>query len=485
MGGGRMRGFPNHFVIRLKESFKSRGTFISLALSSVASLFFWPGSTDSSAAGWNAGTTASGVEGPDLGLALMALWLWLWPALPMLSVSGVITSNIKKVFSSGPLPTLPVGCRTRALAEACVVAVFVLAIQLTAILAVEPRYLFIGHVLREPMSMVELVLHSLSGTAIIFPVLLSWALPARSFEAKWFKPLIWIALILAAVKIGGLATPLLSLVSAGLLSTGVLLTYRLEPDIPKLARKRLAHPDSWFRPYQPSLKLLINDAWRQPISRLGWVILILISVEVVCIILDQHFETYDYTAYFGTTLVLSFFLSLVALRPFGSKQLIASVWGAPGFEPGDFIRAWSVLPIRPVWVLRAVWVHGMVLGLFIWSAAIFVGAFTTWLEVGRFALLDSDGDPVGKLILPQVGAVPCVAGMLLAAAAGNVSRSFLSAVCLVLILAGNVMLIVLRAPVYVHLLVFAVLFFAGALLPLKYAFDLRRLKMNKPMQPGA
>ena len=219
MGGCGMSAFLTHFRIRFQYSVVGRGTLVSLVLISIASLFFWPGSTDSNATGWQAGSTPSGLmEGPVLGLLLMGLWIWLWPALPVLSVSGLITSNKKKTFSMGPLPTLPVGGRTRAVAEACVVLVFVLLIQLAAILLLDPKLLFIGHVLNDPASRSELILHSLSGAVIIFPILLSWALPSSSFEAKWFKPLIWIALVLGSVKLGGLATPLLSAVTGSVLS---------------------------------------------------------------------------------------------------------------------------------------------------------------------------------------------------------------------------------------------------------------------------
>jgi hypothetical protein len=195
---------------------------------------------------------------------------------------------------------------------------------------------------------------------------------------------------------------------------------------------------------------------------------LLFSIEVICMALDYYSPLPELSVYLCSTLVLSFFLSFVALRPFGSKQLIASVWGAPGFEPGDFLRAWLVLPVRPIWVLRAVWVHGMVFGLFIWLAAIFIGAFTTWLEIGRFALIDSDGDAVGFLFIPLVVAVPCVAGMLVSAAAGSVSLSFLSAACLVMTMAGHIILHTSRVSTPVHVLTLAALVCAGGLLPLKY-----------------
>jgi hypothetical protein len=109
----------------------------------------------------------------------------------------------------------------------------------------------------------------------------------------------------------------------------------------------------------------------------------------------------------------------------------------------------------------------------------FVGAFTTWLEVGKFAWLDSDGDAVGFLILPHVVAVPCVAGMLVSAAARNVTRSFLSAACLVLTLAGHILLIALRAPTPVHVLVVAALACTGGLLPLKYLLPNWNFRIRK------
>ena len=477
MGGCGMNAFLTHFGIRFRYSVVSRGTLLSLVLTSIASLFFWPGSTDSNATGWQAGSTPSGlVEGPALGLLLMGLWIWLWPALPILSVSGLITSNKKKTFSMGPLPTLPVGYRTRALAESCVVVTFVVLTQVTAILLLDPKLLFIGHVFNDLTSRSELILHSLSGAVIIFPILLSWALPASSFESKWFKPLIWIALVLGSVKLGGLATPLRSVSTSLLLSAAVLLTCRLEFGFTRFAPKHRSCPESRFRLFKPPFSQLVYDAWRLPFSRLGAVMALLFSIEVICIVLDYYFPLPELSVYLCTTLVLSFFLPFVVLRPFGSKQLIASAWGAPGFEPGDFIRAWLVLPVRPIWVLRAVWVHGMVLGIFIWVAAIFIGSFTTWLEIGQFALLDSDGDPVGFLFIPLVAAVPCVAGMLVSAAAGNVTRSFLSAACLVLSLAGHILLIALRAPTPVHVLVVAVLAGTGGLLPLKYLLPLTSLR---------
>ena len=298
---------------------------------------------------------------------------------------------------------------------------------------------------------------------------------------KWFKPLFWIALVLACLKLGMLATPLLSVATALLLSALILLTSEFEFNLPSLARKRLRRPDSHFRPYRPSFDQLVRDTWWLPLSRLGWVVLVLLLIEIICIVLDYNYDLHDYIVYLGTTFVLSFFLSFVALRPFGSKQPIAGVWGAPGFEPGDFLRAWTVLPVRPIWVLRAVWVYGMVLGLLIWAAAVFVGAFTTWLEVGRFALLDSDGDPVGHLMLPHIFAVPCVAGILVNATAGSPTRSFVSAVCLVAMIVSNVLLIGFRVPVYFHVLVFAALFFAGAVEPLKYVVPIRSLNLGRAL----
>jgi hypothetical protein len=152
------------------------------------------------------------------------------------------------------------------------------------------------------------------------------------------------------------------------------------------------------------------------------------------VLLDARWQLPQLSFYLGTTVAASLLFGFFVLRPLGSVQATASFKGAAGYRHGEFLAAWSVLPVRREAVLRGVYLHGLLTGAFVWTLVMGANLWGSWLATGELGLVDRDGDPVGWIMWPAYGIVPSVAAFLVAGAAGNVPLAFLSFGCAVLYL---------------------------------------------------
>jgi hypothetical protein len=175
--------------------------------------------------------------------------------------------------------------------------------------------------------------------------------------------------------------------------------------------------------------------------------------------------------YFGTIVVLSFALSYIALRPMGSAQAVAGLFGKPNYREGDFVTAWSVLPVRRESVLRGVYLHALLVSLFIFALALGVNLLVAAVESHEWAILDFDRNPAARVFVPLVAAVPCVAGFVAASAAARKGKALLAGLALLAIVHGHLLMLILEVPAPLHAAVLAVLALVGGVPAL---FDLRR-----------
>jgi len=168
--------------------------------------------------------------------------------------------------------------------------------------------------------------------------------------------------------------------------------------------------------------------------------------------------------YFASTLVFSMLIGFVVLRPMGSAQAIAGVWGKTCYEPGDFSRAFGQLPVSRELVLRTVWLHGIITGGLLWLAIVLTGAFNARVALGQAVFFtDSRGRFIGEIVLPMLALVPCAAAFLVEGAAGDRKMAYVSGALFVLSPQILFAMLMLGAPRYGAAVMMAVIALAGSL----------------------
>ncbi len=472
---GALAGFRRHFVTRLRASGTEPSALLVLAGAGLASALLWPGVSGPDGSGWRVGPTGAEAATPEIELAAVLLWMLLWPVLPVTAAAGRATASSRgDALALRALPNLPVRVRSRMLAEVLLVLGFVAAAWLVRLALPGP-----------PGPAVQLAALA-NGALLALPMLLAWAAPAPSFPLLWLRPVLVLVALLGALQAGLLATPVRLAATALTLSAGVLLAGDRELRWPSSLRWRRTRPEPRWRPALPPRRRLRRDFLGEPIRRLGLVAALLVLLQAAVLIADYVSPLPPFVVLVVSAVTFGQILGF-ALRPAGSALIAWGFRGRSGTRTGDFLRAWSVLPVRPESVRRAAWLHGFVVTLGVWSGAALFVAARTWLRTGRPGFVSSDGDSFFPVLLLGLSVVPVAAGLVASAAAGDGTKMALSGGALLGLfnLPGIVLIVTAslaghgsRAPVLLSLGTVVVLTAVGSLPPL-----ILLRKQTRPLSP--
>ncbi|MGV8040022.1 MAG: hypothetical protein AB2L07_08080 [Thermoanaerobaculaceae bacterium] len=400
-----LRGSWLHLRARLRALATSLDGLLLLAIAGTAGVMLWPGLVD--AAGlWTLGLSS----GPDpeprlLDVLVTLLSLLLWPVLPVVAATGRATGTTRgDALAQRAVPALPVGPRARMTAEALIVLVTAVAVRSVWWLTGVPAS---GAFLRD----------TAMGALVALPMVVAWAAPALTVPLLWVRPALTALGLVAAARLGLLASPAtlacssLALTAVLVLSVGVRLPSRR-------AAARTAWTGPTSRPALPPARQLRRDFLLEPCRRLGWVIGGLVGLLAALLVAERFVTLPPFTVYVGSIVVLSQ-LAAMAARPAGSGLFGWALTGRNGARTGDFGRAWAVLPVRPESVRRAAWLHGLVAVLAAWLGAVAAVAVHNWSRTGVLTLDTPDFRIAKELLLVGLIVPPMAAGLVAAATAGD------------------------------------------------------------------
>ncbi len=404
-----------HFRIRLAWTVREPRAAIVLLVFSVVALLHVA----------DPQTLVGGLEDEAGWAAVMVwvMWLYLWPALPAIAAAGRATGGRGTAIRFRALPALPVGPRMRAIAETGVVLSYVTFVRTIARWALPAAEVTGG----STATALDLL--------VMMPTIVAWVAPAPSFNIYMLRPLVLAALLAVAVLLGTTSTAL-GVVLTAIAVTGLcLVTVGHEWRSPRIHR-RVPRAEERVRPGIDPGRRLRSDAWSLPAAKWGPAVLSLLPLVVVALVLDAHGYLPRYALPLFSGLVVSTTIVL-SLRPFDSNLIGMGLSGKQGARMGDFMRAWSVLPVRPESVLRIVYLHGLVVAGGLWLGFVIAVMARAWIRLGRPGLLTADGDNLAVIVIPFAAAVPCLAGLLVAAAVGDRTRSIISGVSFLLVFYGS------------------------------------------------
>lgn len=444
-----MRGFFIHYLMRLKWSLKDPYTLGALLFTGVLSLLYWPGPVDPADVKFSFISEEEGLSS----VCLVIIWVFVWPMLAGSVAGGSVAARGRDAFAQRPVPSLPVGARARVLAEAMLILTFVFVLRIPSFTlgeSVHCNFYLPGLIEPQEHLRAAFILRSLYGTLIMFPAVLVWTAPSRSIHLYFMvRPLALIALMLLAMKLGCLATPLGCILTCIVLSAAILLTMDLEFHPPRMLKPSNGSPEARWRPGRDPESQLRRDRWLKPLPAVA----LFLALEALVIAIDQVVVLPEYGFYFMSVFVISFLFSLVALKPFGCNLFAVGIIIASSgsSRTSDFLRAWSILPVRIEAVLRSVYCHGFLIGLGIWVLAVTVEPLSSWLKTGELQFEGFGDNHAGRYILPMITLVPCLPAGLVAAATGDRLRGFLSVGAGIAILVGHHAFLMLGLAPAIHL----------------------------------
>jgi hypothetical protein len=279
---------------------------------------------------------------------------------------------------------------------------------------------------------------SLAGALVMLPFLLLGGRASSSIEAHWLRSVILTGALFGAMKLGWLETFPLCLATSLTLSALVLLA-------PERASRGLTMPRTLVR----------SGPLSRPVAA-G-----LLGGEVIFFILEQTIGLPYLAFYFLSVLTFSWLLTFVPLQPMRSKMAMAGLFCKPGFRPGDFAAACGVLPVRRQVMTRSIFSFGFVTTAGIWLTAIGTIVLSAWFTTGTAGLIDSDGDPLSRLLIPSLALIPAVAALLTCSILGDRKGSFISGGLLLLLPQIGLLLLIYKASgLWVGLLTVALAFIA-------------------------
>ncbi len=458
-----MSGFARHLVVRLRACASEPGSALVLVLSALATVLFWPGTLTPEGA-WR--LPGSAPEQGAAGAVMLVLWLAFWPAMPAIVAAGrAVTESRRESAMARAVPALPVGRVARMAAEALVVLLPVLAVHVPLLFAGGEVRLLLGYTgpfAGDAAFRAAVAGDALLGAVLMLPTLLMWLAPASCMETMFWRPMALAAVLALAMRAGLLASPLsLVAVSAALSAVPVLAISR------DWSRRRRRAADtggaaSRSRLFRPPSVQLVRDFVLRPLPLLAAVVVL----EAVLVVADRAGSLPDMTLYWGSTLLLSVAFGFVGMRPMLSKQVIAGVWGAPGFRPGDFMGAWARMPVRPGSVLVGVWVHGAVAAAALWGVVLTVALLSRAADPAAAAEPLAAG-AVGRIILPMALLLPSVPGLLAAAAVGDRTWSWICGLTLFLGVHLAMVMLIAGVPLWGRVAVLGVLAAVNLVGPLR------------------
>ncbi len=420
MNPAPIKPFFDHLRSRGWACLRSPGAWVTLVFFGTTAVILWP--------------VVPGKPSPFLdpadgmpGLGLLFFWLYFWTVLPIVAVRGRATEKKGTAplgFSAAP--ALPVSPQTRAVAEASLALMVVGTLRWVA-----------GAVFHGACSW-EFALSTFSGLVFFFPVTVAWALPVRNPNTFLVRPIL-IVLPTGFALAGGVFASWwgLMLGSLGLTAIAIVIADLEIPDFRGWSTRQGANRR--IRDPLDPRRQLSRDAWRRPIIAWGpWVLLSIVFFGV-CGYIDFRDGTIEWR------LVLAFpiFFATVLqplMRPFNLNLIAEGLVGKRSVAYGDFIGAWSVLPVGRTAVLRRVWLHGVASGALIWLVPVTFSMIHHRLAEGLWSFTGG----IGKLmVFVVVGAliIPIMAGALVAVAAGKKRESVVSGLSL---LPGIPILLIVR-----------------------------------------
>jgi len=460
-----MRAFITHYRIRMQACFRAPFALAVLLFSGLLSVLYWP---TLMAPGVLGGPLLSAEQGINEG-ALLLIWIYIWPMLAGTLARGSSAADDREAMGHVLLPALPVGMKTRILAETLLV--------LTVVLVLQAPLFLLGGSMREYFYLPSLVDYGTAdlgllarrlvfGTLIMLPSTAMWVAPARSMHFYFMiRPLAVMVLLFLAMKIGWLAAPTGCAVTCLALFGLVLLSVDWERDRTFSWKSRSTRTEAIYRPGLDPDQRLRRDFWLKPVLPL----VVRRGLEPAGLIYDQWFGFPEMGFYLYTCLVMSGVLSLVVLKPMGIPLIEAGGGlGLAAGAAGRQARAHEVLPVRREAVTRGIYLHGLLTGLLIWGTVVGVNLLTTWLNLGELRMVDIDGDSADKYILPYIAVVPCLAGALTSSAMRDLGRVM---VCMAAgggIFLGHTLCLILDATTWLHAGLLVGLALLGGIVPLNY-----------------
>jgi hypothetical protein len=448
-----IRAISAHVTGRVRSIASTPSSIAALLVCAIISAFFWPSLTPTGTAPWGLDL---GTPGPqreieeaamlNVSLAVIGvLWVGFFPMLLGMVIRPKATSAGRNSEIELGHPALPIPTRVRIICEAVTVMALIMVTRIPFVLWRERLAGGAGlypENIAGPFAL---------GALVLTPALLLVLGRSRALEYMFFGATVVGILVCAAMPLGLLETPtsltltMLPMCVAALWFAGRApsrVAFSLHGFDSGILRRPAMEPESRMRLdfVVKSLILLVPFA----------------LAELLIMALYGWGKVGGMTFYLGSVIVYSLMIGFVVLRPMGSAQAIAGVWGKAGYQPGDFARAFSVLPVRRELVLRTVWLHAFVTGSLVWLAVILTGAFNARMTLGQLLFFtDSDGRFIGEIMLPLLAMIPCAAGFLVEGTAGNRKMAFFTGA--LFMLSPQIMFIMLiagaRATVAIPLMI--------------------------------
>jgi hypothetical protein len=348
---------------------------------------------------------------------LLASVLVLWSVIVATTAVGRPSGSASARPTPGrALPALPIGLRTRAVAEALAGLAVALAARL-AILAIggEPlaRRLMPGYAWSRLGDPAEMARATAIGLLLVLPVVLAFTAMVRRDGPGLLKPALTIALVLAGVLAGVFARLWSALLLAITLSAFIL----VRPDDGDRPGARAGgRPLRLLHRISPGpLLQLRRDAWLGPVRALWVVGVVGLALPLALVALDEG------RFFFLPPLQALLLLAVLPFFPFGMK-LVGP--GDPLFG-GRFLRSWSFLPVPRERAVRSVYAHGL------------ITAGAAWLVFSAFVLRQVGARGLTRASLFGLPAVFLAAAIVTCEAVGDRRRGLLAAGCL----AGYLMIV--------------------------------------------
>lgn len=390
------------------------------------------------------------------------------------STSGRFPSfgtSVRSEMRDIPNASLPLDPGTRALAEA-LAGVGVLAVWQTLLIVIAP--------LLNPLFHLDLgssVFSSLSGTfatwCVLVPCAMAWLLPSHTQVVNLLRGATVTVLAVAAFVISLGSMPLAIDMAVGLVAA-LLATARVAMIPGPFTLRGVLHAGGsraepravMFRQPRAPLARLWRDAILGPL-RSGTLPLVACAAcfMVIGALMRARLGS-EMFAGFITTMGPVLVAGWLALHPLGTPLTTVGRGVRAGLFGGETALAWTRLPLRRVWVMRAFYVHGMMAGLTFFALSV-LGSKTT----GPLPVFNIPGEPFRWI--PYLCAVPPAAGVMTCMAAADPVRGVVSLVSLFLIQT--------TVP-YDSMLSAAMFALAGGLPPLVHLFDGRG--SNRPAERG-
>jgi hypothetical protein len=96
-------------------------------------------------------------------------------------------------------------------------------------------------------------------------------------------------------------------------------------------------------------------------------------------------------------------------------------------------------------MIRSIFSFGFVATAGVWLAAIGTIVLSAWFATGTVGLIDSDGDPLGRLLIPSMACIPAVAAMLTCSILGDRKGAFIAGGLLLLLPQIGILMLIYKS----------------------------------------